>query len=93
MRGGEESERERSHNHFPIRTLIFLPLKDTLQSWAYVWTIRQESIAQLYTKELCNLAACIWRSHKSDQTHYTGGGLLRRGQRAHSPDQHPGLIW
>lgn len=67
-------KRERSHNHFPIRPLIFLPLKDTLQSWAHVWTVCQESMAQLYTEELCDLAACIWHGHKSDHTQYEEEG-------------------
>ena len=46
--GGGEGERirERSHNHFPIRLLIFLPLKDTLQSQIHVWTVCQESMAK-----------------------------------------------
>lgn len=70
----ERGKRERSHNHFPIRLLIFPPLKDTLQSETHVWTVCQESMAQLYTEELCALAACIWPSRKSDHTQYEKEG-------------------
>lgn len=55
----------------------------------------KESMAQLYTEELCALAASIWLNYKSDHTQYEKEGWrkLRQGQRAGSCDKHPVLMW
>ena len=63
--GEGEKERE-AITTFPLGYWFFSLSRTCFNPGPHVWTVCQESMAQLYTEERCTRAACIRPAHKSD---------------------------